>query len=159
MNIFFLDWDLVLCSQYHVDKHTIKMTLEYAQILCTVYHLQGLGHLSPYKATHTKHPSVLWCNESRANWLWLQKLCMYLNEEYKFRYPKSQKDHLAYTKIKDLPVPESLPDIGFTSPRLAMPEQCKKACPIESYRGYYNSHKQHLFSWKSRNTPYFIVTV
>lgn len=36
MNIFVLDLDPVKCAEYHCDKHVIKMTLETAQILCTV---------------------------------------------------------------------------------------------------------------------------
>ena len=156
MNIFLLDWNLLLCARYHLDKHTVKMILEYAQILCTVYHLQGLGDLSPYKATHTKHPSVLWCNESRSNWLWLQSLCAFLNEEYKFRYPKKNNDHLAFSKIKNLPVPDSLPNIGLTPLRLAMPKECQLDCPVESYRLYYNTHKRHLFNWSRRPPPPWI---
>jgi hypothetical protein len=28
MNIFFLDYDVKKCAQYHVDKHVVKMILE-----------------------------------------------------------------------------------------------------------------------------------
>ena len=33
MNIFYLDADPVKCAQAHVDKHVVKMILEYAQLL------------------------------------------------------------------------------------------------------------------------------
>lgn len=28
MNIFFLDWDVKRCSEYHCDKHVVKMILD-----------------------------------------------------------------------------------------------------------------------------------
>ena len=39
MNIFFLDYDVKKCAQYHVDKHVVKMILETAQLLCGVHHV------------------------------------------------------------------------------------------------------------------------
>jgi hypothetical protein len=39
MNIFYLDTDVVKCAEYHNDKHTVKMILEYAQLLSTAHRL------------------------------------------------------------------------------------------------------------------------
>jgi len=39
MNIFFLDWDVKKCAEYHCDKHIVKMILETAQLLCGVHHM------------------------------------------------------------------------------------------------------------------------
>jgi hypothetical protein len=33
MNIFLLDWDVRKCAQYHVNRHSTKMCVEYAQLL------------------------------------------------------------------------------------------------------------------------------
>ena len=38
MNIFYLDDDPVLAAQQHCDRHVVKMILETAQILSTVWH-------------------------------------------------------------------------------------------------------------------------
>ena len=37
MNIFYLDEDVQKCAEYHVDRHVVKMILEYAQLLSTAH--------------------------------------------------------------------------------------------------------------------------
>ena len=37
MNIFYLDKDVKKCAEMHVDKHVVKMILEYAQLLSTAH--------------------------------------------------------------------------------------------------------------------------
>ena len=37
MNIFYLDEDPVTCARMHVDKHVVKMIVEYAQLLSTAH--------------------------------------------------------------------------------------------------------------------------
>lgn len=39
MNIFYLDCSPKLCAEYHVDKHVVKMILEYAQLLSTAHRM------------------------------------------------------------------------------------------------------------------------
>ena len=59
MNIFYLDQDPVKSAIAHGDKHIVKMPLETAQILSTVWHLFGDDDEvknNVYKATHTTHP-------------------------------------------------------------------------------------------------------
>ena len=41
MNIFYLDEDPVKSARAHGDKHIVKMPLETAQMLSTVWHLFG----------------------------------------------------------------------------------------------------------------------
>ncbi len=41
MNIFLLDRDIRKCARYHADQHVVKMTLESAQMLCTVVNPAG----------------------------------------------------------------------------------------------------------------------
>jgi hypothetical protein len=152
MNIFFLDKNLKKCAKYHMDKHVVKMILEYAQILCSV--LVRYGHEAPYKQTHKNHPCVLWCGESKENWETLQKLCKRLNDEYVFRYEKDC-NHKSYDAIKDLKAPDNMPSLGITSPRLAMPKEYQTDDPIESYRSYYRNDKKELSKWKKRDKPYW----
>ena len=37
MNIFYVHSDPKTCAQQHVDKHVVKMILEYAQLLSTAH--------------------------------------------------------------------------------------------------------------------------
>lgn len=49
MNIFFLDYDPAKCAIYHVDKHVVKMIVEYAQLLSTAHRvLDGKAIEMPY---------------------------------------------------------------------------------------------------------------
>jgi hypothetical protein len=41
MNIFYLDDNLELNAEYHVDKHCIKMIVEQTQLLCSVHWLNN----------------------------------------------------------------------------------------------------------------------
>ena len=56
MNIFILDESPIISAQMQCDKHIVKMPLETAQMLCSVFHRHGQGHLVPYKEAHKNHP-------------------------------------------------------------------------------------------------------
>ena len=99
MNIFVLDTDIKKCAQYHCDKHVTKMILESVQMLCTA--LNKKGFTTPYKSTHSKHPCVLWVEESYDNFLWLQKLTIELNIEYRFRFEKDI-DHKSFLVLNEI---------------------------------------------------------
>ena len=43
MNIFVLDESPVTSAQMQCDKHIVKMPLETAQMLCSVWHRYGVG--------------------------------------------------------------------------------------------------------------------
>lgn len=147
MNIFILDKNIAKCAEYHVDKHVVKMILEYAQLLSTTVRVSGID--AGYKATHINHPCAKWCRESLANWKYLKNLAKVLNTEYGFRYGKS---HKSWSVIQELPEP-NIPDIGVTPFALAMPDQYKTSDPVQSYRNYYIGEKRHLASWKKRAQP------
>ena len=89
MNIFYLDENPVIASQYHLDKHIVKMPLETAQILCTIHWTKGKE--APYKPTHLKHPCTLWVGESIKNYDWVCELGIALCKEYTYRYGKVHK--------------------------------------------------------------------
>jgi len=37
MNIFYLDRDPRICAEMHLDKHVVKMIIEYAQLMSTAH--------------------------------------------------------------------------------------------------------------------------
>ncbi len=39
MNIFYLHYDTKICAQEHLDKHVVKMIVEYAQLMSTAHRI------------------------------------------------------------------------------------------------------------------------
>lgn len=173
MNIFYLSDSPDECASWHIDKHTTKMCIEYAQLLSTAHRLlDGTPHVltTPrkktiwtlpdareavlYKATHPNHPSCIWTRQSDANYVWLYTLWTSLLTEYTHRYGKVH----GCAKLRDAlnAVPTNIPRQPFTEPPAAMPDACKRATIIESYQEYYRTHKRSFASWKHRNVPSFM---
>ena len=180
MNIFYLDNVPEKCAEMHVDKHVVKMILEYAQLLSTAHRVidgvltTGLSQsgrkrqqyvLSDereqvlYSATHINHPSAVWCRQSDSNYIWLSKLLQECCKEYTYRYGKVHKvESSGLLKTLFWNLPKNIPNKSFTQPTPAMPDEVKVAGDsILSYRNYYINNKTHLASWKgkvnSRNQP------
>lgn len=176
MNIFYLSHNPVECAKFHVDRHTTKMVLEYAQLLSTAHRvldgveLIGLSDsgrkkkfwtlgdsrdYTLYKATHINHPSAVWARQSAENYLWLANMLIALCEEYTYRYGKihkTERDGLAYVLLKN--IPHNIGNSGFTQPTPAMPDDVKvSGDSIKSYRNYYINNKAHLANWKKRQVP------
>ena len=104
MNIFYLDHDVKSCAEQHVDKHVVKMIVEYAQILSTAHRmLDGIEYIGKsktgrnvrrykmsnpnldktvYQAVHYHHPSVVWARETKKQYMWLYSLFVELGKEY-----------------------------------------------------------------------------
>ena len=186
MNIFYLDYDTDLCAEYHVDKHVVKMILEYAQLLSTAHRIldgtQSVGlsktgrkqtrYVLPddresvlYSATHINHPSAVWCRKSIQNYMWLAELLECLCGEYTYRYGKVHKVESSglMQALKNY-LPKNIPDIPFTGPTPAMPDACKvPGDSLQSYRNYYVMNKGHLWSWKgkinSRQQPQWFINM
>ena len=154
MNIFFLDEDVKKCAQYHVDKHVVKMILETAQLLCGVHHVTAhdTAHV-PYKLSHKNHPCSIWCRESLSNYLYLCELGLELCKEYTYRYGKRHKsqDVIEWCLINK----PNIPDIEFTEPAKAMPDEYKVKSVVESYRNYYIGAKSGFEIWKNREKPFW----
>ena len=167
-----------ICAQQHVDKHVVKMILEYAQLLSTTHRvLDGTEVLtesnsgkkkkrwvlpderdtSLYEATHIQHPSAIWTRQSDGNYIFLWQLFRYLLEEYTFRYEKIHATNRLLMPLQILP--NRISKNKFIEPMLAMPEQYKvNDDAITSYRNYYLGEKTRMFSWKKREIPNWIVT-
>jgi Pyrimidine dimer DNA glycosylase len=177
MNIFALDTDPKTCAEYHVDRHVVKMILEYSQLLSTAHRvLDGVqykflsksGRSSTawklgdhreeklYKATHINHPSAIWARESTENYKWLQSLLVAVCEEYTYRYGKRHSCESSGLVSLLQTIPNNIPHRELTPVRLAMPDEYKDKDFVESYRNYYRLGKQHLMSWKKRSIPEWV---
>ncbi len=183
MNIFYLDHDVTKCAEMHNDKHTVKMILEYCQLLSTAHrYLDGLEVIGKtktgrnakrwilnderndilYSATHIHHPSAVWCRKNAANYEWLHKLLVALCKEYTYRYGKIHKCQSTGLVDALAQLPNNIAREQFTQPTPAMPDEVKiVGDSVASYRNYYLMNKQHLASWKgktnSRSIPSWFV--
>lgn len=156
MNIFFLDSDPKKCAQYHNNKHVVKMILETAQLLCGVHHMSDqVTDQVPYKLSHKNHPCSIWVRSSLENYLWLCELGLELCKEYTYRYGKKHKSQLVIEWcIINKP---KIPDIDFTEPPKAMPNEYKVSDVIQSYRNYYMGPKRDFCVWLGREKPEWFI--
>ena len=174
MNIFYLDPDPSTCAKMHLDKHVVKMIIEYAQLMSTAHRvLDGeqytdktannrniqrwrmkdeLSEHTLYKASHVNHPSAIWVRQSKENYRWLYRMWFYLLQEYTYRYGKKHAcEKLMSALYLD---PMNIPKGIFTEPTLAMPDTYKVPNDaIKSYQNYYIHDKSRFAKWKNRETP------
>ena len=160
MNIFFLSVNPTECAQQHVNKHVVKMILEYAQLLSNAHHmLDGDQVIEPiYKLTHKNHPSAIWVRSSSHHYLWLHSLLTALCKEYTYRYTKVHKvERIGLLDILSK-TPKNIPIKGWLSdPTPAMPDEYKVDTVIQSYRNYYIGNKKSFAAWKNRDTPSWFI--
>ena len=175
MNIFYLDPDPSKCARMHNDKHTVKMILEYTQLLSTAHRLldgkQSVVIINNRKrkrwtledpsmnnklflASHINHPCAIWARQSEDQYLWLYKLLTHLCKEYTHRYGRI---HAVVNRCWDdlRNPPKNLKGIkGFTQPPQAMPEEFKvKDDSVAAYKKYYIGAKHKMAKWTNRNIP------
>jgi|TARA_R110000796_G_scaffold130266_1_gene245883 hypothetical protein len=173
MNIFYLHHDPKINAQYHVDKHIVKMCIEYAQLLSTAHrlldgniytdktknnrnikrwNLEDHRECLLYKASHINHPSNIWARQSTENYKYLFLMYISCLQEYTHRYGKihgSQKLEF----ILSTP-PNNIKSLGITPIPQCMPEYCKIANDsISAYRKYYISEKNTFAYWTNRTKP------
>lgn len=149
MNIFILDKNPKKSVIQLCNKHNVKMILESTQMLCNCFDQLEV----PYKRTHYNHPCSIWVRESLDNYNWLFKYTEALCQEYTYRY---EKIHKCQGVLYNLKTP-NLKSIGLTKFKLAMPEQYKNSCVIDSYRKYYLNEKLHFCKWPKERIPEFII--
>ena len=177
MNIFYLHENPKICAEMHLDKHSSKMLVEYAQLLSTAHRvldgkevtrLNKIGrtmktYIHPtrdhylYKSCHVNHPSAIWVRQSSKNYMWLYAMWKELNKEYMYRYSKDAP-HASFRKLDShlKQTPRTIPrGIDFTQPTQAMPDDVKNESSLTAYRDYYIKYKQHLAKWKLRGMPYW----
>lgn len=145
MNIFILDRDPQRAAEMVFDTHSIGMCKENMQILCTNLRIMGFDHESMCASTHPQHPSTIWSRTSAHNMAWHVCYAGALFKEYTKRYKKHHQYEAMYTQLmslfdKAMDTLESQGKIDMTDFALAMPDECKLACPVASYHKYY-AHK------------------
>jgi hypothetical protein len=176
MNIFYLHEETKECAKQHLDKHVVKMILEYAQLLSTAHRLlDGYEYEGKsisgrkamrwklddarednlYMASHMKHPSGMWCRETSGNYLWLYNLWRDLMKEYTFRYGKHHVAERLIPFLDNLPTNIKIDDVT-TMPQ-CMPEQYKVPDSIQAYKNYYIGDKQRFAVWTNRPIPEWYV--
>ena len=178
MNIFYLHEDPIQNAKWHIDKHIVKMPIEYAQLMSTAHRmLDGEMYLGKtaigrnikrwklyderedilYKASHINHPSAIWVRESIENYFQMYKLYMAVLAEFTYSYGKihgSSKPSIALIRP-----PSNIPLVKGTQLPQCMPEMCKvKNNPILAYRNYYIVEKNSFASWKNREIPEWFQT-
>jgi len=150
VNIFVLDSDPVLAAQAQLDKHSTKMVLETAQLLCGAFP-QGVA---PYRRTHYTHPCAIWTRQSIGNFRWLVEHGLALADEFEFRFKKSHKSRGVILWCAENEALAELPDRERTPFALAMPDEFKRVDPVEAYRAYYRGAKAEIARWaKGRAQP------
>ena len=173
MNIFYLHEDPIQNAKWHIDKHIVKMPIEYAQLMSTAHRLlDGEMYLGKtaigrnikrwrlhderedilYKASHINHPSAIWVRESKSNYFKMYKLYMATLAEFTNRYGKihgSSKPSIALMRA-----PNNIPKVKGTKMPQCMPEYCKvKGDSIKAYRNYYINEKKRFATWKNKEIP------
>lgn len=182
MNIFYLDRNPVQAARAHLDKHVVKMILEYAQLLSTahrvldgkesvvlsksgrkkkVWQLDDERDSLLYNATHINHPSAVWVRQHAVNYDYLYALFISTCDEYTHRYGKV---HLTDTKLRDVlhEIPKNILNDRETriwhGPTPAMPDECKVIGDhISSYRKYYIDKKADMAKWTNREPPEWFI--
>ena len=161
----------------HVDKHVVKMILEYGQLMSTAHRvLDGEFYVGKtvnnrkiarwlfpderenkiWKASHIKHPSNLWIRSSKDHYTWLYSLWIELLKEYTYRYDKTHKSEEMKQVL--LSPPKNIPDKGWLGdPTPAMPDVYKVSDSINSYRNYYRGDKRSFANWKKRSIPFWFI--
>lgn len=145
MNIFVLDEDPVKSAQMQCDKHVVKMVLETAQLLCSVY------DKAPYRRTHYNHPCAIWTRTSLANYKWLIEHGRALAEEYKLRYGKEHASKIVIewcaVELRDNPPTFIQNSNVLTNFAQAMPENLRHKNAVVAYRTYYKKAKSEIAKW------------
>jgi hypothetical protein len=148
MNIFAVDRDPGVAARALCDRHVVKMTLETAQILCTVVH--GLGGRAPYKPTHARHPCVMWAGARRANYDWLVEHGLALAAEFRRRFGGVHKSERVIEWAA-----ERGPKIKGRRQSFVqtMPEIYRGNDPVEAYRRFYRGEKARFATWRAPSHP------
>jgi hypothetical protein len=159
LNIFSLHKDPVICAQYHVDRHVVKMIIEYAQLLSTAHHKLGTCYTEGeiYRPiSNPGHGACVWTCQASGNYEYVHALLMALLDEYTFRYGKIHKVRHDGMARRLATLPDNIKRGPMTGQILTMPDDCKGPGVISSYRRLYATHKQHLLRWTSRPMPPFL---
>lgn len=176
MNIFVLDIDPYMCARYHVDKHVVKMPVEYSQMLSTAHRildgerqeiiennkkkikyklLNEEMESNLYKTAHINHPCTIWVRENDKNYKYLYNLLTLVLNEYTSRYNKVHGCSKLLELLKNPPKNIKKQKTISEHPR-CMPEDCFMETVEKSYRLFYLKYKSHILNWKHNKIPYWV---
>jgi hypothetical protein len=177
MNIFYLDPNPERCAQQHLDKHVVKMILEYAQLLSTAHRMVDGEQYTAltnggrkiqrwrlndpdqekllFKASHVNHPSAIWARSGVKQYTWLYSLLAELCKEYTHRYGKHHKVEREGLLLQlAMPPKKIYHDVFWSDPTPAMPDECKiVGDALKSYHTYYIEKKRSFAKWTNRPMP------
>lgn len=162
MNIFYLDTYPPDAAKALYDKHAVKMSLEYTQILTTAAMEAGAPEWDcPYSPTHTHHPCVQWAASHVDNYRWLLRLAEATYQTYRFRYGNThacEKVHQWCRTTGKMYLPEAGASKGVlrTEPPQCMPERFQCSNTVRAYRRYYSIGKRDLDSYTGVERPEWI---
>lgn len=162
MNIFHISDNPVQAAKWQVNSHVIKQILEQCQMLCTMYHLQGID--APYRKTHENHPTAKWVRASYDNFLWTIEHAYATATEYTERYGRRHKseDVLDWCENNSWQLGFDSNDLQPFAIAIGEDKICRTLPEFESfsvvekYRSYYIHDKKHLHQWK-QNKPDWIL--
>jgi hypothetical protein len=103
-----------------------------------------------YLPTHVSHPSAIWVRSSLEHYYWTINYVNALNEEGMYR---GYKYHASCAEANRMPEPTRLPNKGWCTPTLAMPDELKSDDAVSSYRKFYMLDKGPFATWKRRGQP------
>ena len=168
-----MDPDPKICAEMHLDKHVVKMIIEYAQLMSTAHRFLGGEEYTDLtangrrikrwrmnddlenqlmKASHINHPSGVWCRTTDTNYKWLYNMWTHLLDEYTYRYGKIHACARLRGTLEALP--NNIRQGGFTPPTPAMPDDVKIPNDVlKSYQNYYIQNKAHFAKWSRRPVP------
>lgn len=180
MNIFMVDSDPKIAAQMLVDKHIVKMPTETCQMLSTCHRvLDGRyekkfnawsnRYVSNYilenekyqkylmQACYINHPCNVWLRQSEENYIWLYEHYIALLEEYTFRYGKKHRAGIAKNLLKKFPKNLGKKDRTQLICSISSKTDMNNYNEVENYRNFYLETKRHIFSWKNRSIPHWIL--
>lgn len=129
MQIFTLSTNPHQAAVQLCNKHVVKMILETAQLLSSVWHVQApeeeahTAHTQGllYRRTHVNHPCAKWARKTLGNYRWLCDHGLALSAEYTARYGRTHKTHRILAFAAENP-PPALSDDTVTPFARALPE-------------------------------------
>lgn len=165
MNIFFVDQDPTVAAQSLMDMHVNKMVTETAQILSNCYSLERLAEpdcIPNYKGeprghSYPHHPCCKWPQKSKANFDWVIKHGLALEEErlYRGMNPSFPAKFIRWCAEN----PPHFDNEELTPPSQSFGEwnHLQGDDPVEAYRRYYNIAKRQQATlrktWTRRGAP------
>lgn len=157
MNIFVVDYNPQLAAEYLHDKHIVRMPLETAQMLCSVFPPGD----APYKRTHYNHPCTVWARNAELNYMWLVQHGLALCDEFARRYGHEHASRKIIEWCRDNRWKVSFPRVEMTDFAKAMPDEYKVDDPVESYRRFYRAEKlvgkSGMHHWTNREPPEWLA--